>query len=283
VSDTSLVHKFHELDVFASGPRSGNPLAVVHDAVGVSEQAMQEFARWTNFSETTFLLPPTDPDADYRVRIFTPASELPFAGHPTVGSATAWLAAGGMPQREDRVVQECGVGLVELRQAGDTIAFAAPPLIRSGALRAEELAQIVEVLQLDADDVVDSAWVDNGPSWRGVRLRSAEAVLAVTAPSGVHDGFHVGLVGPHPAGECAIEVRAFFNDSTGAVREDPVTGSLNASLAQWLLGEGVVSAPYVAAQGSCLGRAGRVYVDVEGDDIWIGGRAPIVVDGTVTL
>jgi PhzF family phenazine biosynthesis protein len=283
VTVTMRAYRFHELDVFASGLRSGNPLAVVHDAVGVSDEAMQEFARWTNFSETTFLVPPTVSGADYQVRIFTPASELPFAGHPTVGSAAAWLAAGGAPQQEGRVVQECGVGLVELRQQGDTIAFAAPPMIRSGPLEASELAEIVEVLQLDADDIVDSAWVDNGPNWRGVRLRSAEAVLAVEAPTGVHDGFHVGLVGRHPEGECSIEVRAFFNDSTGAVREDPVTGSLNASLAQWLLGEGVVSAPYVAAQGTCLGRAGRVYVHVDGDDIWIGGRAPIVVEGTVAL
>ena len=269
--------------MFASGAGSGNPLAVVHDAAGVGDHVMQQFATWTNFSETTFLLPPTDPAADYRVRIFTHASELPFAGHPTIGSAVAWLAAGGTPQREGRLVQECGVGLVELRRDDDTIAFAAPPLIRSGPLSEAELAEIVDVLQLDPGDVVASAWVDNGPNWRGVQLRSAEAVLEVEAPTGVVDGFHVGLVGLHDAGECAIEVRAFFNDATGAVREDPVTGSLNASLAQWLLAGDVLAAPYVAAQGTVLGRGGRVQVTESDNEIWIAGRAPIVVEGVVHL
>lgn len=277
--------RFHELDVFASGPLTGNPLAVVHDAEGLGDDELQRFANWTNLSETTFLLPPSDPRADYRVRIFTPAAELPFAGHPTLGSARAWLAGGGEPQDPTTVVQECGVGLVPVRRDGERLAFAAPPLIRSGALEASETAELATVLGLDPGDVVAAAWVDNGPGWRALRLRSAEAVLAVEPPAGDVGPFDVGLVGPHPpGGECAVEVRAFFGDGTGTVREDPVTGSLNASLAQWLTAEGVLDLPYVAAQGTRLGRAGRVHVSSDDTGtIWVGGRAAVTVSGTISL
>jgi PhzF family phenazine biosynthesis protein len=275
---------FHELDVFASGPLTGNPLAVVHDASELTDAAMQRLAAWTNFSETTFVSAPTDPAADYRVRIFTPASELPFAGHPTLGSAQAWLAAGGAPADPGTIVQECGVGLVRLRREDDRMAFAAPPLIRSGPVAGDEIDEIVRALDLDPTDVEAAAWVDNGPGWRALRLRSADAVLAARAPAGAVDGFHVGLVGPHrPGGECAVEVRAFFNDASGSVREDPVTGSLNASLAQWLLADGVLTAPYVAAQGTRVGRAGRVRVSTDdGGAVWIGGRAVVTVTGTIS-
>jgi PhzF family phenazine biosynthesis protein len=278
-------HPYHEIDVFASGSLSGNPLAVVHDAEALGDAEMQEFAAWTNFSETTFLLDPTDDRADYLVRIFTPAEELPFAGHPTIGSAAAWFAAGGRPKNDDRVVQQCAVGLVELRRSDDRWAFAAPPLIRSGPLDDGEIARAAGAFGLDAADVVDAAWADNGPGWCALRLRSAEAVLAVELPTASVGPIYVGLVGPYPpGGECAVEVRAFFSDASGAVREDPVTGSLNASLAQWLLGAGVLDAPYVASQGTRLGRAGRVYVDGDPDGtIWVGGHATLTVAGTVSL
>lgn len=278
-------YRFHEVDVFASGPLSGNPLAVVHGAEELDDAEMQALAAWTNFSETTFLLEPTDNRADYLVRIFTPASELPFAGHPTIGSVAAWLAADGRPANDDRVVQQCGVGLVELRRDGDRWSFAAPPLVRSGPLGDQETARVADVLGLRIADVVDAAWVDNGPGWCAMRLSSAKAVLAVDVPAGDVGPFFVGLVGQYPpGGDCAIEVRAFFNDASGAVREDPVTGSLNASLAQWLLAGGVLSAPYVASQGTRLGRAGRVYIDRDPDGmIWVGGHATLTVAGTLSL
>jgi PhzF family phenazine biosynthesis protein len=281
-------HLFHEVDVFASGPFTGNPLAVLHGVDAIDDDELQRIAAWTNFSETTFLLPPTEAGrhagADYRVRIFTPASELPFAGHPTLGTCRAWLEAGGEPGATGRVVQECGVGLVPIRVDGARLAFAAPQRIRSGPLSDRDIGEIAGALGLDPDDVVAGEWCDNGPGWRTLLVRSADAVLAVEPPSGDVGFFHVGLVGPHAAGaDSAIEVRAFFNDATGSVREDPVTGSLNAAVAQWLLGAGVVEAPYVATQGARVGRAGRVEVTTDPDGtVWIGGRTEIRVTGTLT-
>ncbi|WP_423980773.1 PhzF family phenazine biosynthesis protein, partial [Ilumatobacter sp.] len=244
-----------QLDVFASDPFSGNPLAVVLDGDGLSSEQMQRITEWTNLSEATFLLPPSDPGADYRVRIFCPGRELPFAGHPTLGSCHAWLAGGGVPHDADTVVQECGAGLIPIRRDGNRLAFAAPPMTRSGAIEPDVLAPRLDLLGLVESDVVASAWIDNGPGWMGLLLGSAEAVLDVTRPTVAVPGFDVGLVGLHePRSECAIEVRAFFADATGSIREDPVTGSLNASIAQWLTETGRVSTPYVAAQGHSLGR-----------------------------
>ena len=278
---TVTTRPFRQVDVFTAEPMLGNPVAVVHDAEGLTDDQMQAFARWTNLSETTFLLAPTDPAADYRLRIFTPSMELPFAGHPTLGSAHAWLEAGGAPAGE-RLVQQCGVGLVELRRSEGRLAFAAPDLLRSGPVDDELVERIVVALGITRDDVLDIAWADNGPGWVGVRLASAADVLALT-PDFMTLPVDVGVVGPWPEGsECAVEVRAFVPHAAG-ITEDPVTGSLNASLAQWLAG-GVLPASYTAAQGTALGRRGRVHVTTADDGtIWVGGDTLTTIHGTVTL
>ena len=272
---------FAQIDVFTTIPYLGNPVAVVLDADGLSTDAMHRFTRWTNLSEATFVLPPEDPRADYRVRIFTPGRELPFAGHPTLGTCHAWLSAGGTPRRADVVVQECGAGLVEIRRDEEGLAFAAPPLIRSGPVEEETVREIARQLGIAREDVVDAAWADNGPGWVAVLLESADAVLALT-PSVVE--LDVGVVGPHaPGAEADFELRAFWHKD-GVTAEDPVTGSLNASVAQWLLDTGRASAPYVAAQGTALGRAGRVRIsrDAAGT-IWVGGGTIDCVVGTATI
>jgi PhzF family phenazine biosynthesis protein len=272
---------FHQLDVFSSQPLKGNPLAVVHGAEGLDDDTMAAFARWTNLSETTFLLSPTDPAADYRVRIFTPFAELPFAGHPTLGSCWAWLAAGGQPRAAGQVVQQCGVGPVTIRRTGTRLAFAAPPLRRTGPLDAALLHDIHRALGLVEGDVIGHQWVDNGPGWCAVRLRSGAAVRAIEPDWAALGAIKVGVVGAQAAGdETAFEVRSFIGPGGF---EDPVTGSLNASLAQWLIGEGLAPAHYVAAQGAALGRAGRVYVDAEADTVWIGGDVVACIEGDVAL
>jgi PhzF family phenazine biosynthesis protein len=275
--------RFHQVDVFTAVPLKGNPLAVVHAAQGLSDAEMAAFARWTNLSETTFLLPPEHPQADYRVRIFTPGGELPFAGHPTLGSCWAWLAAGGQPQRSDVVVQECGVGQVRVKRDGARLAFAAPPLRRTGPLEPELLQRITTALGLRAADVLGHQWVDNGPGWCAVMLRSAAEVLAVKPDWALLGNVKLGLVGAQPAGHDArFEVRAFVPGL--GVPEDPVTGSLNAGLAQWLTGAGLAPPAYVAAQGTALGRDGRVHVQRdEAGDLWIGGEVAAVIEGEVTL
>ena len=279
-----MTRRFSQVDVFAAGGFHGNPVAVVHDAAGLSTDDMLAFTAWTNLSEATFLLPPGDPGADYRVRIFCPGRELPFAGHPTLGTCAAWLAAGGVPAADGRIVQECGAGLVPVRRDGRRLAFAAPPTIRSGPVDAAELDARLGALGLGPGDVVDAAWIDNGPGWMGLLLPSADAVLDVALPTAALPGFDVGLLGPHPPGaDAALEVRGLFADARGTVREDPVTGSLNASAAQWLLSTGRIRAPYVARQGTALGRDGRVHVDVDDDDVWVGGETAVTVAGTIAL
>ena len=279
-----MIRRFDQVDVFSSADFSGNPLAVVHDADGLSDDDMARFTSWTNLSEATFVLPPTSPDADYRVRIFCPGRELPFAGHPTLGTCAAWLAAGGSPHDPGTVVQECGAGLVPIRRTDDRLAFAAPPLLRSGPVAADELAERLDQLGLDDSDVVAAEWVDNGPGWMALLLPTSDAVLDVGLPTGRIPGFHVGLVGPRPEGDdCALEVRAFFADPVGSIREDPVTGSLNAALAQWLIAAGRIEAPYTAAQGTAMGRRGRVDVAVADGATWIGGRVDVRVSGTVDI
>ena len=276
-----MQRKFHQLDVFSAVPLMGNPLAVVHGAAGLSDDTMAAFARWTNLSETTFLLPPLDPAGDYRVRIFTPGGELPFAGHPTLGSCHAWLAAGGVPQSGGMVVQECGVGLVRIRRRGALLAFAAPPLRRSGPLEPELLTRIVSGLNLQPDDVLQHQWVDNGPGWCAVMLRNAAQVLAVKPDWARLGDVKLGLVGAQTAAhEALFEVRALIG---GGNYEDPVTGSLNASLAQWLISAGLAPPVYCAAQGAVLGRAGRVFVEQDNDGIWIGGDVVACIEGLVTL
>jgi PhzF family phenazine biosynthesis protein len=276
-----MARPFRQVDVFTRVSLRGNPVAVVLDADGLDNDTMQAFARWMNLSETTFVLPPTNGQADYRVRIFTPSRELPFAGHPTLGTCHAWLEAGGTARSADVIVQECAAGLVELRRTGDGLAFAAPPLVRSGPVEDELVERIAEMLDIGREEIVDSQWVDNGPGWVAVLLSDAEAVLALKPRNLDLD---VGVVGPYPDGhDLAFEVRAFFTVD-GATLEDPVTGSLNASLAGWLLATGRATAPYVAGQGTAIGRAGRVHISVDaGGMIWIGGGTLTCVRGAVDL
>ncbi len=269
------------VDVFHSVPLSGNPLAVVFDADGLSTEQMQQITRWFNLSETSFLLAPTSSEADYRVRIFTLERELPFAGHPTLGTCHAWLATGGKSRSGTQIVQECAAGMIVIRRDMDRLSFAAPKVIRSGPVDATKLAEIAQILQVKRSDIVDSQWVDNGPGWVAVELASAEAVLAVQ-PAGHHPTrIDIGLVGFYPTGRpLAYEVRAIFSDHRKSLVEDPVTGSLNASIAQWLLAAGRVKAPYVAAQGERVGRAGRIYIDRDASGtVWVGGKSTTLVSG----
>jgi PhzF family phenazine biosynthesis protein len=271
---------FRQVDVFGAGPYQGNPVAVVMDASGLEPAGMQRFARWTNLSETTFLLPPTSPDADYRVRIFDPTSELPFAGHPTLGTCHAWLEAGGRPQRPGEIVQECGAGLVRIRRTEAGLAFRAPPLVRSGPVEEPVVARVAHQLGIERSAIVDAEWAANGPNWVAVLLESADAVLALR-PTGVD--MDIGVAGPYPAGEpAAIEVRAFF-PKDGSTAEDPVTGSLNAALAGWLERTGRVTLPYVASQGTVLGRAGRVHLSRDGGALLVAGSTVTSVVGEVEL
>ena len=314
---------FKQVDVFTTTPYRGNPLAVVLDGSGLSTAEMQHFTNWTNLSECTFLLPPTPEGAaagaDYRVRIFCPGRELPFAGHPTLGSCHAWLEAGGVP-RGEHVMQECGVGLVKIRRDGgvtagppqgdaapprgaatraavergghERLAFAAPPLIKSGPLHESDVQLIARGLGVAREDITAHAWCDNGPNWRGVMLRSAEQVLALKPDGAVLAGLDIGVVGPRgkvgvvgarETPDTQFEVRAFFPGNNG-LAEDPVTGSLNAALAQWLIGAGLAPERYVAAQGTALAREGRVHIERTADGtVWVGGASVTCVDGTVRL
>jgi PhzF family phenazine biosynthesis protein len=279
---------FEQVDVFTTTPYSGNPVAVVLDGLGLSTDEMARFTRWTNLSECTFVLPPTEPDADYRVRIFTGAdapseemgSELPFAGHPTLGTCHAWLESGGRARHEDRIVQQCGAGLMPVRRTPVGLAFAAPPLLRGGPVDEPLLAHVADGLGIQRGEIVDSAWADNGPGWVAVLLSSADAVLALQP--GVVD-LSVGVVGPCRSGaETAFELRAFV-PKNGSTVEDPVTGSLNASAAQWLIETGRARAPYVASQGTALGRAGRIHISQDDEGIWVGGGTVTCVTGSVDL
>jgi PhzF family phenazine biosynthesis protein len=290
---------FKQVDVFTAVAYKGNPLAVVLDGAGLSTEQMQHFTSWTNLSECTFLLPPTNPKADYKVRIFCPDREFPFAGHPTLGSCHAWLEAGGKP-KEELIVQECGIGLVRIKRDGARLAFAAPPLLKSGPLDEADVVLIARGLGIARSDIVAHAWCDNGPNWRGVMLESASQVLALKPDAAILAGLDIGVIGPR--GKVGVvgaqssgdetqfeegltthfEVRAFFPGNNGMV-EDPVTGSLNAALAQWLIGAGIAPTSYVAAQGTAMARAGRVHVSQEGADIWIGGASVTCIDGKVSL
>lgn len=282
---------FAQVDVFTATPYLGNPVAVVLDGRGLSTEQMQAFTNWTQLSEATFVLPPTHPDADYALRIFCPGRELPFAGHPTLGSCHAWLQAGGIP-KQDHVVQECGVGLVRIQRDGARLAFAAPPLRRSGALSAEDVTLIAQGLGIARHDILDHAWCDNGPGWRAVMLSSAEQVLSLQPDVQVLKGLDIGVIGPrgkvgvvgaHNQGEALFEVRAFFPGQQGLV-EDPVTGSLNAALGQWLIGAGLAPERYIASQGTALGRAGRVHISKDAQQqVWVAGDSVVCIQGQVLL
>ncbi|MBJ7488696.1 MAG: PhzF family phenazine biosynthesis protein [Ilumatobacteraceae bacterium] len=276
-----MQRRFTQIDVFSSTPYRGNPVAVVVDCDGLSDEEMQQFARWTNLSETTFLLPPTSTAADYRVRFFTPTEELTFAGHPTLGSAYAWLIHGGSPRSINTIVQECEVGLINVHRDGSSLSFAAPSLLRGGAVEESLLAEAATSLGIHRDAIIDSAWIDNGPGWLGIQLGSAEQVLAIKPQK---TNLTLGIVGAYPAGSrFAYEVRAFYS-SGGVTVEDPVTGSLNASLAQWLIGEGRFVPPYLASQGLAMGHAGEVQVSMdESKQVWIGGVVTACIQGTVEM
>jgi PhzF family phenazine biosynthesis protein len=276
---------FQQVDVFGSQPYLGNPLAVVLEGEGLDDATMQRFASWTNLSETTFLLPPTVPEADYRVRIFTPARELPFAGHPTLGSCHAWLKAGGQPRNTGHVMQECGVGLVRIKRGDSRLAFAAPKLLRSGPVEPELLDQIARGLGVKVGDLLHHQWADNGPGWVAVMLRSAEQVLSIEPDYAILNGLELGLVGAYPGGsECQFEVRALVTKAVGRPYEDPVTGSLNASVAQWLMGAGLAPERYTASQGAKLGRAGRIFLERDAQaQVWVGGESVTGVEGKVWL
>ena len=273
---------FSQVDVFTDTALLGNPLAVVHDADALDEARMQAFARWTNLSETTFLLAPTDAGADYRVRIFTPGGELPFAGHPTLGSCHAWLERGGVPKRLGEVVQQCGVGLVRIRQEGAAAAFAAPPLVRE-AVSDDDLGAALAALKAPREGLIDAQWLTNGPRWLSLLFDTAATVLALEPDGALLARFRtIGVVGAHPAGsECAFEVRGFVGRPT--LSEDPVTGSLNAGLAEWLMASGRAPDRYVAAQGTRLGRAGRIRIAREAGTIWVGGQTVTCIRGDVDL
>ncbi|MFM2448539.1 MAG: hypothetical protein RIS44_989 [Pseudomonadota bacterium] len=279
----SATFAFHQVDVFTDTPTRGNPLAVVVGADELSDDQMVRFAKWTNLSETTFLLRPTHPEADYRVRIFTPGGELPFAGHPTLGSCHVWLAQGGQTKGK-HVVQECGVGLVAVRKDGLRLAFAAPPLRRCGPVISEVHAALARALRLSEKELLAAEWVDNGPGWVAVLLDNRSQVLALRPDFMAMGSYKVGVVGPWTAedgDEAQFEVRAFAPGQ--GVNEDPVTGSLNASLAQWLIGSGRAPGSYVASQGTALGRRGRVHIEQEGETVWVGGHVAACIKGQLTL
>ena len=275
---------FKQLDVFSGVSLKGNPLAVVLGADSLTDQQMADFANWTNLSETTFLLAPRDPRADYRVRIFTTLKELPFAGHPTLGSCHAWLQAGGVPKGEE-IIQECEIGLVRVRRQGAELAFIAPPLLRTGPVEAPLLEHVRLGLGLAPEAIVRSQWVDNGAGWLAVMLGQRDQVLALQPDFSQLHGLAIGVIAPcDPARDevdSHFEVRAFI--AGDGVQEDPATGSLNAGVAQWLLAEGLAPARYVVSQGTVIGRAGRIHVERQGDEIWVGGAVAACIEGRVQL
>jgi PhzF family phenazine biosynthesis protein len=277
------MRQFTQVDVFTGEFMYGNPVAVVHDADGISDDEMAAFARWTNLSETTYLLRPTSDLADYRLRIFTPGGELPFAGHPTLGSARAWLGAGNAPRTPGTLRQECAAGLITLRQEGNRLAFAAPPLVREGPVNLEVMAQITRALKIDRDVIDGANWIDNGPGWVGLLLLGAEDVLELTPDFSLLGDLAVGVIGPYESGGDipTYETRAFAPGH--GVNEDPVTGSLAAGFATWLIGDGLAPDRYIAHQGTALGRRGRIHVEREGDCIWVGGDTVIGIRGEVAL
>ena len=275
---------FRQVDVFSTQPLKGNPLAVVLGADELSDERMAAFARWTNLSETTFVLKPRDPRADYRLRIFTTLEELPFAGHPTLGSCHAWLQAGGVPQGEE-VIQECEVGLVRIRRQGADLAFLAPPLLRSGAVEPELLEQARRGLGLAPGAIVEAQWVDNGAGWMVLMLAERQQVLELQPDYPQLQGLAVGVIAPcdpqRDDTDAQFEVRAFI--AGDGMPEDPATGSLNAGIAQWLLGAGLAPSSYVVSQGLSMGRAGRIHVQQRGEEIWIGGAVVTCIQGRLDL
>ncbi|GAA1947829.1 PhzF family phenazine biosynthesis protein [Brevibacterium antiquum] len=280
-----MIRGFRQVDVFGTQPCTGNPVAVVLDAAGIDDESLRRYSIWSNLSECTFVLPPTEPGADYRVRIFSLSTELPFAGHPTLGTARAWLDSGGVPSTPGVVIQECGAGLVPIRVEEDLLAFTPPPRLRSGPVDSTMMSALNDILGIDGRHVIDSEWLDNGPGWVGVLLDSAQTVLDLRPDASAHPGrWDIGVIGAHESGaEAAFEVRAFFTEGDEPLREDPVTGSLNAAAAEWLIATDRASAPYLAAQGTAMGREGRVHISYDDGRLWVGGRTEVVLSGTIDL
>ena len=274
---------FTQVDVFSATPYLGNPVAVVLDGTDVTDEEMQHLARWTNLSETTFVLPPTVPEADYRLRIFTPGGELPFAGHPTLGSARAWLDNGGTPRRADRIVQECAAGLISVRRSEGILSFAAPPLVHSGALGEDYVDQIVAAFGIKRNRVLAHQWVDNGPGWAVIQLPTAEEVVALEPDLSRIPAAMVGAIGAYPDGsEHAFEMRTFA--PRVGVPEDPACGSMNASVGQWLTATGAAPPSYRVSQGTRMGRAGTIEITADADGtVWVGGAAISHIRGTILL
>ncbi|WP_448100361.1 PhzF family phenazine biosynthesis protein [Luteibacter jiangsuensis] len=274
-------HAFRQLDVFSDRPLGGNPLAVVFDADSLDDATMAALARWTQLSETVFLQSPLDPQADYRVRIFSPRGEMPFAGHPTLGACHAWLAAGGKPKAH-QVVQECGIGLVPIRRDGSVLSFRAPPLRSDSPLDAALRERIAVGLGLDADGIADARWVDNGAGWCAVVLRDPERLHRLSPDPAALEGLKVGVVAPcGMASEVAFEVRALV--FAGGMLEDPATGSLNAGIAVWFAQAGRAPDRYLIAQGRALGRDARIHVAREGSALWVGGEVAECIEGHIRL
>jgi PhzF family phenazine biosynthesis protein len=274
-----MLRRFAQVDVFTDTAFRGNPLAVIFDADDLSDEEMARIANWTNLSETTFLLKPVDQRADYRMKIFTASTELPFAGHPTLGTCHAWLEHGGVPQ-QDSIVQECGVGLINIGRRDGALAFTAPPLIRSGPADVSTVAAIADTLNIEINDIAAVEWVDNGPGWIAVLLHGADAVQSLKPKASSQ--FKIGVAGFHSAGsEADLEVRAFFPSASGQLFEDPVTGSLNASLAQWLIGSKRIGPNYIASQGARLGRRGRVRISSDSESVYVGGHVVTCIKGTI--
>ena len=277
--------RFSQVDVFAAANCTGNPVAVVLDSQNLDDDDLKRFSVWTNLSECTFVYPPSDPAADYRVRIFSLNTELPFAGHPTLGTARAWLEAGGVPKDSNRIVQECGIGLVDIQIEGQRLAFSAPELLRSGPVDDSLLNDLIDILGVKSEQVIDAEWLDNGPGWVGLLLDNATSVLNLKPDASKHPGrWDIGVIAPSDTGaDTAFELRAFFTEGHEPLREDPMTGSLNASAAQWLISSGRASAPYVASQGTAMGRNGRIYISQVDANLWVGGESNVVISGFVNL
>lgn len=273
--------QFEQVDVFAERPHEGNALAVVVGADELTTEQMQAFARWTQLSETTFLLRPEAPEAHYRVRIFTPLRELPFAGHPTLGSCEVWLKQQGNHEHVE-IIQECSAGLIRVRKQGRYLAFSAPPLLRSGPLDAKTLNRIEQGLGLAAGQILASQWVDNGPGWAGVLLASRDEILAIKPDYAALQGLNVGVIAPWAGleAEADVEVRTFMGEECN---EDPVTGSLNAGLAQWLVGAGILRDRYTVSQGTVMGRRGRLQIEGVNGTIWVGGEVQHCISGTAVF
>jgi PhzF family phenazine biosynthesis protein len=275
-------YSFQQVDVFTNRPLMGNALAVVHGADNLSDKQMTKFANWTNLSETTFLLNPINDSADYKVRIFTPNNELPFAGHPTLGSCFAWLSNGGIAKSKDVIIQECAIGLIKIRKDGSRLSFEAPELIKSGSLDDLTLKKVAMSLRIGVSDIINHQWVDNGPGWCAVMLKNAQQVLALDPDPQLLKDFKIGVIGSYPDGsETDFEVRAFAMPY--GIYEDPVTGSLNAGIAKWFFNTNSVKDEYTVSQGKALGRDGKIFIQKIDNTIWVGGEIISCINGELTL